>query len=246
VIVDFSFFSLTSQAPEVVTAETYTDLVDSFSFGIMINSVLKDGEGPYGTSSGQNIELKVSRDPTFRPTIPKEWRAKNDPDRKLLDVLIRCMIDCWAALPEERPTMKEVQVLLNEATSHDDDVVEKRDEETKIPSSQHTHGDGAKVGGDEKRDVEEKEAEEGAAEDEEKVAEERDVEEKEAEEGATEEGESGSESESESGSESGSEETSASDEIRDSLRSQEEEEEEERVGERDEPQPAVTWKEDIS
>jgi len=90
-------------APEVLTHKIYSEKTDSYAFGMFIYEVIDRCE-PFEGMSVNDVGKAVATGQRLRPTIPphcpKEWS----------DIMIRC----WQQLPENRPTMDDLNAFFVE------------------------------------------------------------------------------------------------------------------------------------
>jgi serine/threonine protein kinase len=92
----------THMAPELVLNDTYDERVDIFSFGILMFELLAEST-PYGSNPSPNLELKVAKNPLFRPVFPETVVISQE-----MLFLVNLMSECWSAAPEERPSFEEL------------------------------------------------------------------------------------------------------------------------------------------
>lgn len=96
-------------APELVMGDgKYDSSVDVFSFGIMLFEIIMQDLNPYGTKwkNTYNIEIKVARDPKFRPKIDElKINEKTKP-------FIRLMRQCWDSSPTKRPSFCDIEKMV--------------------------------------------------------------------------------------------------------------------------------------
>jgi serine/threonine protein kinase len=96
-------------APEVLRGYQYTKAADIYSFGIMMNELMSE-EVPYNDIPHDHIlVVKICRG--LRPKISE------DTPKLIADLIIKC----WDAKAENRPTVKELQQMLNKYDNEKDD-----------------------------------------------------------------------------------------------------------------------------
>jgi serine/threonine protein kinase len=87
-------------APELLQGGAYTDKVDVYAFGILLNEMLSR-KPPFTCSDpGRITELVLSGQ---RPDVPA----------MLPELVVKVMTSCWHAEPQKRPSFEEVLELLS-------------------------------------------------------------------------------------------------------------------------------------
>lgn len=85
-------------APEVVIGANYDAKCDVFSYAIIMYEVLYETTRPYGANAF-NVEQRVAKDETFRPTIPEFSGIEQESFTRLAEL----MKSCWKGNPRDRP-----------------------------------------------------------------------------------------------------------------------------------------------
>ncbi len=98
-------------APEVLKRNSnYDERCDVFSFGIVMYCILANTTKPYGSFTDFDIILKVSTDPSFRPSL--EDSAIQRICEEGFRVLIELMQQCWSYDVNSRPSFLEISAKL--------------------------------------------------------------------------------------------------------------------------------------
>lgn len=95
-------------APEVINSNEYDQSADVFSFGIIMFELLCETTQPYGEKAN-NIELKVCKNPLFRPVLPEHVQIAHSQM-----IYIKLMQECWEHDPEERPSFDQIVQILEQ------------------------------------------------------------------------------------------------------------------------------------
>jgi len=90
-------------APECVLDENYNEKCDVFSFGIMMFEILCETLKPYGSNISLNLEMRVAKNPLFRPVLPENVEVA--PAQLFY---IKLMQQCWSHLPQDRPSFDSI------------------------------------------------------------------------------------------------------------------------------------------
>jgi len=94
-------------APEIVLNEFYDEKCDVFSFGIMMFELYCESLNPYGNKG--NIEVKVAKNPLFRPVFPDTIDV---PQQHIFYVFL--MQRCWSHEASLRPSFADIVTTFEE------------------------------------------------------------------------------------------------------------------------------------
>jgi len=97
-------------APEIALNEFYDEKCDVFSFAIIMFELLVETTKPYGTGITFNIELRVAKNPLYRPVPPPTFELKEE-----YVWYIELMSCCWKHFAKDR---KNFQEILEELQAH--------------------------------------------------------------------------------------------------------------------------------
>jgi serine/threonine protein kinase len=89
-------------APELVANEFYDEKIDVFSFAIVMFELYTESLEPYGPAPF-GVELKVSKNPLFRPVFPDNFLVRTDEM-----FIVSLMQECWRHNPKERPSFDDI------------------------------------------------------------------------------------------------------------------------------------------
>eukprot|EP00029_Vermamoeba_vermiformis_P009625 TRINITY_DN4868_c0_g1_i1.p1 TRINITY_DN4868_c0_g1~~TRINITY_DN4868_c0_g1_i1.p1 ORF type:complete len:708 (+),score=31.08 TRINITY_DN4868_c0_g1_i1:1542-3665(+) len=88
-------------APESLREKSYSTKSDVWSFGIFAYEVLSGSE-PHTDMDPFEVAIKIKND-SYHPVLPNDWNVE----------LRNLLISCWQPLPASRPSMEQVNAVLN-------------------------------------------------------------------------------------------------------------------------------------
>jgi len=100
-------------APELFSANEYSDKTDSYSFGIFLFELLFQKE-PYDKDIQKKFALKSFINGISEGTLRPNLREDDLNKSKGLEKLVELMVLCWNSNPSKRPNFSEIVLYLEE------------------------------------------------------------------------------------------------------------------------------------